>query len=150
MSVLVTPLGVIAGIYLHEYAQQGTLTRVIRIAVNNLAGVPSIVYGVFGLGFFVYGLGSWIDTTFYTDKLPEPTFGSPMAKVKGIAEAGERGRLGEREGEGEANLRSLARSLARLAQFNSVRISTNRSAIERDRGETRQEERSLTGLRPIF
>ena len=57
MSILVTPFGVIAAVYLREYATQGPLTRLIRIAVNNLAGVPSIVYGVFGLGFFVYFLG---------------------------------------------------------------------------------------------
>ncbi|NQD93329.1 phosphate ABC transporter, permease protein PstA, partial [Pseudomonas sp. CrR25] len=57
MAVIVTPFGVVAAVYLREYARQGPLTRVIRIAVNNLAGVPSIVYGVFGLGFFVYVLG---------------------------------------------------------------------------------------------
>jgi len=61
MAVIVTPFGVIAAVYLREYAKQGPLTRVIRIAVNNLAGVPSIVYGVFGLGFFVYVLGGSID-----------------------------------------------------------------------------------------
>lgn len=51
MSIIVMPLGVIAAIYLHEYAQEGAFTRMIRVAVINLAGVPSIVYGVFGLGF---------------------------------------------------------------------------------------------------
>ena len=53
MSIIVTPFGVVAAVYLREYASQGWLTRAIRIAVNNLAGVPSIVYGVFGLGFFI-------------------------------------------------------------------------------------------------
>ncbi len=77
MSLLVTPLGVIAAIYLREYAKQGFLTRVIRIAVNNLAGVPSIVYGIFGLGFFVYFLGGNIDRIFYPEALPAPTFGTP-------------------------------------------------------------------------
>ena len=77
MSILVTPLGVIAAIYLREYAKQGALTRVIRIAVNNLAGVPSIVYGVFGLGFFVYFLGGNIDALFFPEALPAPTFGTP-------------------------------------------------------------------------
>ncbi|HED19490.1 MAG TPA: phosphate ABC transporter permease PstA [Gammaproteobacteria bacterium] len=77
MSVLVTPFGVIAAVYLHEYAQQGPLTRMIRIAVNNLAGVPSIVYGVFGLGFFVYVLGGNIDKLFFPEALPAPTFGTP-------------------------------------------------------------------------
>jgi phosphate transport system permease protein len=77
MAVLVTPFGVLAAVYLREYAQQGFLTRTIRIAVNNLAGVPSIVYGVFGLGFFVYFLGGSIDKLFYPEALPAPTFGTP-------------------------------------------------------------------------
>lgn len=77
MAVLVTPLGVIAAVYLREYAKQGVLTRTIRIAVNNLAGVPSIVYGVFGLGFFVYFLGGSIDQLFFPEALPAPTFGTP-------------------------------------------------------------------------
>ena len=77
MSVIVTPFGVIAAIYLKEYAKQGVITRTIRIAVNNLAGVPSIVYGVFGLGFFVYFLGGNIDEIFFQAKLPSPTFGQP-------------------------------------------------------------------------
>jgi phosphate transport system permease protein len=77
MSFIVTPFGVIAAVYLREYAKQGFLTRVIRIAVNNLAGVPSIVYGVFGLGFFVYFLGANIDQLFYPEALPAPTFGTP-------------------------------------------------------------------------
>ena len=77
MSVLVTPFGVIAAVYLKEYAKQGVVTRTIRIAVNNLAGVPSIVYGVFGLGFFVYFLGGSLDQLFYPEALPAPTFGTP-------------------------------------------------------------------------
>lgn len=77
MSVFVTPFGVIAAVYLREYARQGALTRLIRIAVNNLAGVPSIVYGVFGLGFFVYFLGGNLDQLFYPEVLPSPTFGTP-------------------------------------------------------------------------
>ncbi len=76
MSLLVTPFGVLAAIYLHEYAYQGRLTRIIRIAVNNLAGVPSIVYGIFGLGFFVYFLGGSIDALFFPEALPAPTFGT--------------------------------------------------------------------------
>ena len=76
MTVVVTPFGVVAGVYLREYATQGVLTRTIRIAVNNLAGVPSIVYGVFGLGFFVYTLGGGIDRLFYEAALPSPTFGT--------------------------------------------------------------------------
>ncbi|MGB0732157.1 MAG: phosphate ABC transporter permease PstA [Pontibacterium sp.] len=77
MSVMVTPFGVIAAVYLREYAKQGTITRVIRIAVNNLAGVPSIVYGVFGLGFFVYFVGGHIDDAFFEAAKPAPTFGTP-------------------------------------------------------------------------
>ena len=77
MAVIVTPFGVIAAIYLHEYAKKGPITKMIRIAVINLAGVPSIVYGVFGLGFFVYMLGGSIDQLFYPEALPAPTFGSP-------------------------------------------------------------------------
>lgn len=77
MSIIVTPLGVLAAVYLHEYAENNALTRTIRVAVINLAGVPSIVYGVFGLGFFVYTIGGSIDELFYADKLPTPTFGTP-------------------------------------------------------------------------
>ncbi len=77
MSVIVTPLGVMAAVYMREYARQGPLIRMIRISVNNLAGVPSIVYGVFGLGFFVYFLGGNIDQLFFAESLPAPTFGSP-------------------------------------------------------------------------
>ncbi len=77
MAVLVTPFGVIAAVYLREYATQGPFTRLIRIAVNNLAGVPSVVYGVFGLGFFVYFLGGNIDRIFFPESLPAPTFGTP-------------------------------------------------------------------------
>ena len=77
MSLLVTPFGVIAAIYLHEYAHQGMFVRVIRIAVNNLAGVPGIVYGVFGLGFFVYLVGGAMDDLFYPEVRPAPTFGTP-------------------------------------------------------------------------
>jgi phosphate transport system permease protein len=76
MSFAVMPLGVLAALYLREYARQGTLVRTVRIAVNNLAGVPSIVFGVFGLGFFVYGVGAWIDRMFYAEALPTPTFGT--------------------------------------------------------------------------
>lgn len=77
MAVIVTPFGVVAAIYLREYAKQGPLTRVIRIAVNNLAGVPAIVYGVFGLGFFVYVLGGSLDQMFFPESAPAPTFGTP-------------------------------------------------------------------------
>jgi phosphate transport system permease protein len=76
MAIMVTPLGVVAAVYLREYAKQGVITNIIRVAVNNLAGVPSIVYGVFGLGFFIYFLGGTIDELFYPEALPSPTFGT--------------------------------------------------------------------------
>jgi phosphate transport system permease protein len=77
MSIIVTPFGILAAIYLREYAKQGPLLRMVRISVYNLAGVPSIVFGVFGLGFFVYFMGGAIDRTFYPEALPAPTFGTP-------------------------------------------------------------------------
>ena len=76
MSLLVVPLGVIAALYLREYARDGWLVRATRVAVNNLAGVPSIVFGVFGLGFFIYTLGGTIDQLFFADRLPTPTYGT--------------------------------------------------------------------------
>ena len=76
MSVLVVPLGVVTALFLREYAKDGILVRAVRVAVNNLAGVPSIVFGVFGLGFFVYAVGGTIDQLFYSSKLPTPTYGT--------------------------------------------------------------------------
>jgi phosphate transport system permease protein len=76
MSLAVVPLGVLAALYLREYARQGVLLRAVRIAVNNLAGVPSIVFGVFGLGFFVYFVGGGIDRMFFAEALPTPTYGT--------------------------------------------------------------------------
>jgi phosphate transport system permease protein len=76
MSIAVVPFGVLAAFYLREYSRQGPFVRVVRIAVNNLAGVPSIVFGVFGLGFFVYFVGGSIDQLFFADRLPTPTFGT--------------------------------------------------------------------------
>lgn len=76
MSFFSIPLGVIAAIYLREYAKEGRFVALVRISVNNLAGVPSIVYGVFGLGFFIYTIGSSIDEIFYPHLLPTPTYGT--------------------------------------------------------------------------
>ncbi len=78
MAVSCFPLGVLAGIYLGEYAKEGPLVRTVRIAVNNLAGIPSIVYGIFGLGFFVYGVGGLIDQWFFPERAANnmPTFGT--------------------------------------------------------------------------
>lgn len=76
MSLVVTPLGVLAAFYLREYAKQGPFVSTVRIAVNNLAGVPSIVFGVFGVGFFIYLIGGSIDRLLYPESLPNPTFGT--------------------------------------------------------------------------
>lgn len=76
MTIAVLPIGVMAAIYIREIAKQGVVVSVVRIAVGNLAGVPSIVYGIFGLGFFCYTIGATIDELFFQDKLPNPTFGT--------------------------------------------------------------------------
>ncbi|PIW69156.1 MAG: phosphate ABC transporter, permease protein PstA [Ignavibacteriales bacterium CG12_big_fil_rev_8_21_14_0_65_30_8] len=76
MSIAVVPFGVAAAIYLNEYAKQGFITRMIRLSVVNLAGVPSIVFGIFGLGFFIYIIGGTIDQLFFAGELPAPTFGT--------------------------------------------------------------------------
>lgn len=77
MTLIVAPLGVIVAIYLREYARDTWYTDLVRIAVQNLAGVPSIIYGVFGLGFFVYVVGGNIDSWFFAESLPKPTYGTP-------------------------------------------------------------------------
>ena len=75
MSLAVVPFGVLAALYLREYAKDGPLTSAVRIAVNNLAGVPSIVFGVFGLGFFCYVVGANIDQLLFAAELPNPSYG---------------------------------------------------------------------------
>jgi phosphate transport system permease protein len=75
MSLLVVPFGVLAALYLREYSKGGPLVSLVRIAINNLAGVPSIVFGVFGLGFFCYTVGASIDQLLFEEFLPVPTFG---------------------------------------------------------------------------
>ncbi|MEK7733349.1 MAG: phosphate ABC transporter permease PstA, partial [Planctomycetota bacterium] len=76
MSIAVVPLGVLTAVYLKEYAGDNIVSRLVRISVSNLAGVPSIVFGVFGLGFFIYFIGGGIDNLFYSESLPTPTFGT--------------------------------------------------------------------------
>lgn len=76
MSIILVPLGVITAVYLHEYAGNTLLARILRVAVSNLAGIPGIVYGVFVLGVFVYGMGAQLDRWFFSDNLPLPTFGT--------------------------------------------------------------------------
>jgi phosphate transport system permease protein len=77
MAATCFPLGVLAGIYLGEYAKEGFLVRLVRIAVNNLAGIPSIVYGIFGLGFFIYLVGGNLDRWLFPERIDagEPVFG---------------------------------------------------------------------------
>ena len=77
MAITCFPLGVLAGIYLGEYAKDGPLVRLVRIAVNNLAGIPSIVYGIFGLGFFIYTCGGYLDQLLYPARVDasEPVLG---------------------------------------------------------------------------
>ena len=78
MSVLVVPFGVLAALYLREYAKAGPIVSAIRISINNLAGVPSIVFGVFGLGLFCYAIGATIDQLFFRAALADgtPTYGT--------------------------------------------------------------------------
>lgn len=75
MTLFVIPVGVITAIYLTEYAPSASLvTRVIRGAVSNLAGVPSIVFGLFGLGFFINFVGRNMDRLLQN---PGPVWGQP-------------------------------------------------------------------------
>ncbi|MBN2492420.1 MAG: phosphate ABC transporter permease PstA [Planctomycetes bacterium] len=76
MCLVVVPFGVLAALYLREYARAGFIVSAVRIAVNNLAGVPSIVFGVFGLGFFCYIIGASIDQLLFAARLPNPTYGN--------------------------------------------------------------------------
>ncbi len=79
MAFFVAPFGVLAALYLREYASQGPIMTTVRVAINNLAGVPSIVYGAFGLGFFCYGIGAGIDEVFFKASLVadgQPVFGT--------------------------------------------------------------------------
>ncbi|MFQ5645955.1 MAG: phosphate ABC transporter permease PstA [bacterium] len=76
MTILVVPIGVITALYLSEYAPKGVTRKLILTACNNLAGVPSIVFGLFGVGFFIHFVGGSIDNLFFADKLPQPTYGT--------------------------------------------------------------------------
>ncbi|MCH1491478.1 MAG: phosphate ABC transporter permease PstA [Luminiphilus sp.] len=77
MAVIVAPLGIVVAVYLTEYASDGWSTQLLRIGVQNLAAIPSIIYGVFGLAFFVYVIGGRVDALFFESNLPDPTFGAP-------------------------------------------------------------------------
>ncbi len=76
MSIVVVPFGVMTAVYLREYAGDSIVARLVRIAVSNLAGVPSIVFGIFGLGLFIYLIGGGIDRLLFPEALPTPTFGT--------------------------------------------------------------------------
>lgn len=76
MSIAVVPLGVLTAVYLKEYASDNMIARMVRISVSNLAGVPSIVFGIFGLGFFIYFIGGNVDKFFFPEALPAPAFGT--------------------------------------------------------------------------
>ncbi len=76
MTIVVVPFGVITAVYLNEYARDNAFTNAVRLALANLAGVPSIVFGAFGLAFFVYTVGGGVDRLFFADTLPTPTFGT--------------------------------------------------------------------------
>ena len=76
MVIAVVPVGVFTAVYLHEYTSPTSkITRLIRVAINNLAGVPSIVFGLFGLGFFIAFVGGGLDSIFY--KSEGPVWGQP-------------------------------------------------------------------------
>lgn len=150
MAVLVAPIGIMAGVYLHEYAKDSRLVRFVRLSVHNLAGVPSIVFGVFGLGFFVYVLGGSIDQVFYADQLPQPTFGTPgliwvsltlalltlpvviVATEEGLARVPQALRLGGHAlGATKAEvLRKLILPAARPAMITGVVLAISRAAGE--------------------
>ncbi len=75
MTLAVVPLGVATAVYLHEYARQDSrAVHLVRLALQNLAGVPAIVFGLFGLGFFINFAGEGIDRIFFGGKL---AFGQP-------------------------------------------------------------------------
>jgi len=105
MSLVVVPFGVLAALYLREYAKSGPVISAVRIAINNLAGVPSIVFGVFGLGFFCYLVGAYIDggpKAIHVAAWPAPQWWLLVATAVGLGVvaylagwAGSRGRLRE-------------------------------------------------------
>jgi len=77
MTIAVVPVGAITAIYLSEYSSSKSIfTKVVRLAINNLAGVPAIVFGLFGVGFFIKTIGSTIDATFFSQS-SGPVWGKP-------------------------------------------------------------------------
>ncbi len=88
MALCSFPLGVLAGVYLGEYAQDGVLVRLVRIGVNNLAGIPSIVYGIFGVGFFINYLGAKVDHALFRASAFAGTCLRHRRRAVGVADAG--------------------------------------------------------------
>ncbi|MCB1587519.1 MAG: ABC transporter permease subunit [Xanthomonadales bacterium] len=76
MTLLVLPFGVAVGLYLAEFAGTTRHTRWLRQVLAQLAAIPSVVYGLVGLGLFVHGFGHQIDQWFHADRLPSPTYAS--------------------------------------------------------------------------
>lgn len=75
MTIVVIPLGVATAIYMHEYApKRSKVVHLVRLAIQNLAGVPAIVFGLFGLGFFIEFVGRGIDNALYGGRL---VYGQP-------------------------------------------------------------------------
>ena len=70
MTLVVVPMGVATAVYMHEYASKSSrLVKAVRLAIQNLAGVPAIVFGLFGLGFFIEFIGRGMDHWFYGGEL---------------------------------------------------------------------------------
>ncbi len=111
MSLVSVPFGVVAALYLREYAIQGRAVRLVRIAVNNLAGVPSIVFGIFGLGFFVYGIGVAPRPVLLLRGPPDADVRNgwhPLVRPDAGAPDGTRRRRGDRGGAGRGSRRYAA------------------------------------------
>jgi len=75
MTIAVIPLGVATAVYMHEYAPKGSrLVHLVRMAIQNLAGVPAIVFGLFGVGFFIEFIGRGVDRALFGGRL---VYGQP-------------------------------------------------------------------------
>ncbi len=75
MTIAVIPLGVATAVYMHEYApKRSRMVHVVRLAIQNLAGVPAIVFGLFGLGFFIEFIGRGVDRALFGGRL---VYGQP-------------------------------------------------------------------------
>ena len=110
MALAVVPLGVLAALYLREYAKGGLIVSLVRIAINNLAGVPSIVFGVFGLGFFCYIVGGFIDggpQKLQLEPWPKPTWWLVLAALAVTGTCGFLASIGATHGRSRPSSRYL-------------------------------------------